>query len=456
MGQVGSKRFTGLALALSWGWISALVLGYAPARAAPRPPVRYAALPSAVQPGAGQRVSLNFANADVRDVLAMLSLQSGLNIVIAPDIKRRITIALSSVPLAQVLHIIAGMTGLRLEQTGDSVVVTVKPRSGADSPDNSDPFEPPGTVSISRWNVDLRSLLEQVIAKAHANAVIVGDIQGRASLNVSYGGFEETLTRLLAGTRYGFTRDDGIYVIGDLKEGGSNGPELVRLRHLDAHSALELLPRNIAPAYLRLNRAGDGLLLSGPPATRRQVRAYLQAIDLPGPRITLDTTILQASPGAAAELGLALPAAGGLLYGVWAGDAGLRNRLHDLIAAGDVQEQGQDQMVTAHGRGASLEFKRAMTISFGGVDAARAVRAPEVSVRLTITPYIGPARQILARVSQGTDAAGEVVALKEGETLAITGRLPGATAGPASLLVILVTPRLVLPALDPQGGESGG
>ncbi|RLD99692.1 MAG: hypothetical protein DRI92_01815, partial [Aquificota bacterium] len=54
----------------------------------------------------GKRISLEFKNADIRDVIRILSEVSGLNFVVDPDVKGTVTVKLDNVPWDQALDVI--------------------------------------------------------------------------------------------------------------------------------------------------------------------------------------------------------------------------------------------------------------------------------------------------------------------------------------------------------------
>ncbi|MEW6410368.1 MAG: type IV pilus secretin PilQ [Nitrospirota bacterium] len=60
----------------------------------------------------GQRISLDFQDADIVNVLRLISEVSGLNIVISPDVKGKVSIKMSSVPWDQALDTILKTYGL--------------------------------------------------------------------------------------------------------------------------------------------------------------------------------------------------------------------------------------------------------------------------------------------------------------------------------------------------------
>lgn len=69
-------------------------------------------------------VSLNFRDVDIRNVLKSLSLKSGVNVVVAPDVAGVITIELTDVPWEQALEVILDTYGYAYEKKGNIITVT--------------------------------------------------------------------------------------------------------------------------------------------------------------------------------------------------------------------------------------------------------------------------------------------------------------------------------------------
>jgi type IV pilus assembly protein PilQ len=72
-------------------------------------------------------VSLDFREANIRNVLQVLALKSGINIVSSPEVTGTVSIQLNEVPWKQALEIILQTYGYAHEQQGNIIVVTTVP-----------------------------------------------------------------------------------------------------------------------------------------------------------------------------------------------------------------------------------------------------------------------------------------------------------------------------------------
>ncbi len=69
------------------------------------------------------RVSLDFVDAEIGDVLKALAIQSGANIITAPDVKGTVTVSLNRVTVEEALNLITRLSGYRYENVNGVYVV---------------------------------------------------------------------------------------------------------------------------------------------------------------------------------------------------------------------------------------------------------------------------------------------------------------------------------------------
>jgi type IV pilus assembly protein PilQ len=78
----------------------------------PRPTIRYDASRAAESRWAGEPISLDVKDADLRDILHTFSQLTGLNMAIDPDVHGSVTVRLHDVPWDQALDLILRTNGL--------------------------------------------------------------------------------------------------------------------------------------------------------------------------------------------------------------------------------------------------------------------------------------------------------------------------------------------------------
>ncbi len=80
----------------------------------------------------GQKLSLDFKDADIKNVFRLLADVSGLNIVVTNDVNRKVTLRLVEVPWDQALDLLIDTNGLAKEEVGNVVRISTLAQLKAD------------------------------------------------------------------------------------------------------------------------------------------------------------------------------------------------------------------------------------------------------------------------------------------------------------------------------------
>ncbi|MFN4032767.1 MAG: secretin and TonB N-terminal domain-containing protein [Fimbriimonadales bacterium] len=92
-------------------------------------------------------VSLDFVNAEIGDVLKALAIQSGANIITAPDVKGTVTVSLGRLTVEESLDLITRLSGCRYEKIGNTYVVGTEESLRAFRT-AAEPIEPPKPKTV--------------------------------------------------------------------------------------------------------------------------------------------------------------------------------------------------------------------------------------------------------------------------------------------------------------------
>jgi type IV pilus assembly protein PilQ len=76
----------------------------------------------------GQKVSLEFKDADIKNVFRLLAEVSGKNIIVTDDVKKRITVRLIDVPWDQAMDLLVSTNGLDKEEIGNVIRISTAGR----------------------------------------------------------------------------------------------------------------------------------------------------------------------------------------------------------------------------------------------------------------------------------------------------------------------------------------
>jgi type IV pilus assembly protein PilQ len=150
-------------------------------------------LAESVKEYTGQRISLDFKDADIKNVFRLLAEVSGLNIVVTDDVVRKATVRLVDVPWDQAMDVLLDTNGLGSEQVGNVVRISSVGRLRAerdaikaaqDSEENLEPLQA-RYLNINYAKVeDLKDKVQAVlsgrgtvITDERTNTLVIRDIK---------------------------------------------------------------------------------------------------------------------------------------------------------------------------------------------------------------------------------------------------------------------------------------
>jgi type IV pilus secretin PilQ/predicted competence protein len=143
----------------------------------------------------GQKISLDFKDADIKNVFRLLAEVSGLNIIVTADVNRRVTLRLLEVPWDQAMDLIISTNGLDKEQIGNVVRISTAGTFKAERSEllaakkAREDFEPMQTVyfnlnyaTAKELESKIKSLMSRrsdaaLVADERSNTIMVRDIQ---------------------------------------------------------------------------------------------------------------------------------------------------------------------------------------------------------------------------------------------------------------------------------------
>ncbi|MDP2342593.1 MAG: secretin and TonB N-terminal domain-containing protein [Deltaproteobacteria bacterium] len=153
---------------------------------------------SAAQKDNGKKITIDVQQADVVNVVRLISDVSGLNIVVADDVKGKVTIKLKNIPWRQALDVILKSGGFGYVQEGDILWVAPQARIDAEEQASLDKgaaqeLKGPLTTRIIPINYaraeEMIALVKPLLtargtvtADARTNVLIIRDVRSSAAL----------------------------------------------------------------------------------------------------------------------------------------------------------------------------------------------------------------------------------------------------------------------------------
>ncbi len=422
-------------------------------------------------------------NVKVRDFIDEASRRMNISILADKGIKGKITASLSNISSREGLKACFEANGFLFQKKGEVFVVETDPRKSDDTKlktPGSDTYKKffiefdEGKISLTAAGADLGDLLKGIAQETGCAYIFYDKITGTADASLFSLPIKEVVDRLLAGTRYTYTFDNNILLVGEKNAATPSGEalagsKLIHLRYIKAENIPSLLPKTVASSNVQLVKEQNGILVMGTQMVIKQMEDFVKEIDIPTPQVSIEAIIVEyytdfikdhglkakvksnsdtSSVGGALLPGIAFSLGGAVLEkntGFRFGSIGLlpSNFLMTLKALETnklAQVLARPKIVTLNGSKASINVGTSMyyKITTGNVETPL-TRFEEINsgIRLDITPWISKSGQITADVSPEVSSAGALnfenypdvsrrsmtttVRLNDGETIAIGG-----------------------------------
>ncbi len=255
----------------------------------PRQSQQVASRPPGAAPPPEPTISLDFVGAEIGDVLKALAIQSGANIVTAPDVKGTITISLNRVTVEEALNLITRLSGYRYERIANTYVVGT-PRSIEAFKGSEPKPEPPRTAELL------------TLKQANATAVATFLSARYPNLKVTLPGEKNANYLIVEGAAT--VVNEAKAAVARFEEATAQGEEILtevyRVRFADARDLMRILNQLVPTVSVSL---GPGAMLSAARTGSGASSTGMSAGDTPNATAQQMGAAMPATPGASASTG---------------------------------------------------------------------------------------------------------------------------------------------------------
>jgi len=348
-------------------------------------------------------ISLHFQDADIREVLRLFALKSGINIIYGDEVKGTITIHLDNVPLDEALNTVLTLKGLTYQTVGTNI---------------------------------LRILTPETLAQERAKAVTYTKIYP-----LNYAKAEEVKPQLdairTAEGRKGMTNVDtrtNSLIITDTREGLEAAERLIK--ELDKKPYQVMIEAKMVDVKLSdLDEMGINWTYKEEDTAATQQEVYPAGVDTSKEKIVRGENLEVSAKF--------VPPTSGLIFnwGQVTDRLRLEAKLGALIKEGKTKVLATPRVATLNNKEAKIligdKYPYTITTEVPGQPRLTTYGFVETGVKLTVTPTINEARQIILKVKPevsvptgggsgvppqvGTREAEVTVMVNNNETLVIGG-----------------------------------
>ncbi len=372
----------------------------------------------------GQRISLDFKDADILNVFRIIAEVSNLNIITADDVKGKVTLRLINVPWDQALNLVLQSKSLGARQEGN--VLRISPMAVLRS-------EEKGRLDAQKDVDKLKATLEGVVEIIPVSYSKASDLQAKIKDLLSEGGKVQIDERT------------NTIMVRDLSKNVEDIKALVA--KLDTATPQVLIEARIVEVDTSFSRE-LGVQWGGSWSNRGQTRVGITGIQdstgssVPGQTLTNTTPYTAAAvpPTYAVNLPAAvgLGAGGGINFGILRDNLRLDFSLSALEASNKGRVISSPKVITIDNKEATIE--QGTQIPYSTVSASGTnTQFIDATLSLKVTPHITPDGGVIMKLEAKNDSQGEVgasgqpsinkkkatteVLVRDGETAVIGGIL---------------------------------
>lgn len=341
----------------------------------------------------GQRISLDFKDADLTNVFRIIAEVSNLNIITTDDVKGRVSVRLINVPWDQALDIVLQSKALGVSQDGN--VLRIAPLKTLRDEDRA-------RLDAKKDVEKLRATLEGVIETIPVNYSKASDLKNKIQDLLSEGGRVQIDDRT------------NTIIVRDLRKNVDDIKALVA--KLDTATPQVLIEARIVEVDTTFTRE-LGVQWGGSYKNGTGTQVGVTGIQdpdgtfVPGQPITNTTpfTAVTAPPNYAVNLpaSVGLGAGGGIAFGILRDNLRLDLSLSALEASGKGKVVSSPKVVTIDNKEAMIE--QGTQIPYSTVSASGTnTQFVDATLSLKVTPHITPEGSIIMKLEAKNDSQGEV------------------------------------------------
>jgi type II secretory pathway component GspD/PulD (secretin) len=275
---------------------------------------------------------------------------------------------------------------------------------------------PPGRVSGTYVNVDLRQVILELAGQARVSVMLEDQVQGTVTIRLINVPFEDALNVLLGGRGLTFKRVRGIYVVASPEILATRYPdtavlEVFRLKYADPQFVVEILRQlfGLSERTIVADVRQRQVIVNALAEQLTRVRQAIELLDRPRPQVFIDVKVVEMVSSELRQLGITWGSSFGLflpipspspetiapgLNEIWLVSpplALLTATLQTLQEQGRARILASPRVLTLDGAEARLITAEEIPVTIlqiVGGQAVRTIQTFTAGVSLTVTPRI--------------------------------------------------------------------
>jgi type II secretory pathway component GspD/PulD (secretin) len=344
----------------------------------------------------GTRISIDARDTDLADVIRLLGVQSGMNIVPDGSIKpARVTIHLRDVTFDQALSSLSQAYGLQTHRDGNILIIGDATMMNRRYPDDGSQMGTK-TAVFSLVHAHPDEIKAALMDALPAGTVVVSD---KRTSSVIVSGSTATINRART---FVVALDGGPTTF----TGGARSTTL-QLQHVRASEAVKSLKGSVGESVLVADDRQNAVVITGNDDTQVTARALLTSIDNPGRQVMFEVRVADVQPQIdTSNVGIQFGGAGfgtgalaQLPYTLTKSSIVVNAQLNALIQQGHASILAEPRIATLNNHEATLLVGETFPVVTTNLQTGfPTVTNIDVGVRLRLTPTIGDDGSITAEL----------------------------------------------------------
>jgi len=287
-----------------------------------------------VYDSATQLITLDLQDDSLLNVAKKITRLSNKNVVVLPELfSKKVTGYIQGLHVQNALEKLAITNAFKFDKTNDEVFVLeplkqdeqiIPKQNSSTAPDFtikkiyqnntslasasinvSDGNNGRKLVTLNISNAPLKDVLKNISEQAGINYFVYSDILGTVTANVQNMEFEKVLEYIFQGTKYTFSVNKGVFMIGDRQDEGLRSYQLVQLKYRSVDSLLVVIPQELRQGVeIKEFKELNSFLLSGSEPKIKEIEAFVKQLDKTVPMVLIEVILMDVTKNRTISTGI--------------------------------------------------------------------------------------------------------------------------------------------------------
>lgn len=159
-------------------------------------------------------------------------------------------------------------------------------------------------VTVAAFNTPIMEIINEVSEKMNKSYILFSEPEGITTTVVKDISYDDLIRYLLQGTNHTYTREEGIYLIGDRIQEGFRKTKLVKLQFRVVTDIEKSIPEELSKGVqIKLFPELNAIILSGGAPQINEIESFIKAIDEPVPNILIEVIVVEVQKGFSLQTG---------------------------------------------------------------------------------------------------------------------------------------------------------